>query len=130
MDKGGTRVFPMMPIILPATRRSVSFRLSLWLAVWLMQALSCAVLAGESNPLEPVDTTSPRTTLEGFIKVMNEGYALGYGRVQAYLDSSRLFLSEDDMDALHSACTGWKPRNGRLISAACRPPPCVSRPGG
>ncbi len=78
-------------------------RIFFWLAVWLLQLGSGAVLAGESNPLEPVDTASPRTTLEGFIRVMNEGYALGYGRVQAYLDSSRLFLSVDDIDAIHSA---------------------------
>jgi MscS family membrane protein len=53
--------------------------------------------AGEENPLKPIDTSSPRATLQGFLEFMNKGYATGAGMVKLYLASPRLYLSTEDV---------------------------------
>ena len=48
------------------------------LALWLFQLWAMpANAAGEENPLRPIDTSSPRATLQGFLEFMNEGYGTG-----------------------------------------------------
>ncbi|MGR8998811.1 MAG: mechanosensitive ion channel family protein [Gammaproteobacteria bacterium] len=49
--------------------------------------------AGEESPLKPIDTSSPRNTLQGFLEFMNEGYETGIGALESYLASSKLYLS-------------------------------------
>lgn len=71
-------------------------------AAWVIQLWANPALAGEDSPLKPIDTSSPRATLRGFIEVMNEGTALGYGHVQEYLASTKLYLSPEDMDAIQA----------------------------
>lgn len=56
--------------------------------------------AGEDNPLKPIDTSSPRTTLQGFLEFMNKGYETGVGVVESYLASSRLYLSPEDVGTI------------------------------
>ncbi len=53
--------------------------------------------AGEENPLKPIDTSSPRATLQGFLEFMNKGYATGAGMVKLYLASPKLYLSTEDV---------------------------------
>ncbi|MEC4748120.1 mechanosensitive ion channel family protein [Methylomicrobium sp. Wu6] len=54
-------------------------------------------VAAEESPLKPINTSSPRTTLLGFIEFMNKGYGMGGGLIQSYLDSSRLYLTPEEM---------------------------------
>ncbi len=68
------------------------------LPFWLIPGLASA-----TNPLQPIDTSSPRATLQGFIATMDEGYEMGYGRVRAYLESSRLFLSDEDFSLMRQS---------------------------
>ena len=75
----------------------------LWVALWMLVSVTGLARAGELNPLRPIDTSSPRATLQGFVETMNEGYETGYGRVRTYLDSGDLFLSREDIGAFKRA---------------------------
>ncbi len=70
------------------------------LALWVCQLLVGPAFAGEANPLQPIDTSSPRSTLLGFLRVMNEAYPKGYGLLQTYLASPRLYLSPEEVSTL------------------------------
>ena len=99
IDQSG-KVSPMMT----KTSRSFFVRKSCIATVllWVFQLMGSPAGAGEANPLKPIDTSSPRTTLQGFLEFMNEGYATGYGRMQSYLASSKLYLSPEDVAAVQS----------------------------
>jgi MscS family membrane protein len=71
------------------------------LALLLLPAL--AARAEPRGPLAPIDTSSPRTTLAGFLDFTSEAYAMGVGLTQAYLDSSELFLSPNRIAAIAQA---------------------------
>lgn len=75
-------------------------RLPPWFVLCLMQSLAGLAWADSANPLQPIDTSSPRATLQGFVSTMNEAYEMGYGRVQTYLKSPQLFLSAEDFRLL------------------------------
>lgn len=62
-----------------------------------------AARADDRHPLRPIDTSSPRATFQGFLDATNKGYEIGYGQVQSYLGSSRLFLSPADMLAIQGS---------------------------
>lgn len=87
----------------PASRVSILSSIVPLLALLLSQLCTGPAAATEQNPLKPIDTSSPRTTLQGFIAFMNEGYQMGFGRIQSYLSSSRLYLTPADMTALRGA---------------------------
>jgi len=70
--------------------------------LWLCLLLVGSAVANEANPLQPIDTTSPRATLQGFLETMNEGYAGRLGVIQSYLASSRLYLSREEISILKS----------------------------
>ncbi|MDD5322689.1 MAG: hypothetical protein PHD43_19170 [Methylococcales bacterium] len=67
------------------------------LALWALQLWAMPARAGEANPLKPIDTSSPRATLQGFIEFMNEGYGTGIGVLESYLASSKLYLSSEEL---------------------------------
>jgi len=78
----------------------VAVILALWMSqLWAMPANA----AGEENPLRPIDTSSPRATLQGFIEFMNEGYGMGTGLVQSYLASSKLYLTPEQKAAIQDS---------------------------
>lgn len=66
--------------------------------------------ATEPMPLKPVDTSSPRATLRGFIDFMNESYAMGAGLMQGYLASTELYLEPSQLRTVYGSL-------GRLASA-------------
>jgi len=73
-----------------------------WLAAillggWLLLLPTC-VFAGDAPPLKPIDTSSPRATLQGFLDFMNKGYEVGFGNLQTYLASSDLYPSTETAD--------------------------------
>ena len=78
--------------------------------------LSIAVLfsipaqAAEVNPLRPVDTTSPRATLEGFIQTIDGMYVrFAVEVINSYASSGRLYLSpEEHKDQIAALTTALK----------------------
>ncbi len=70
------------------------------LALWVLQLWAIPAYASEESPLKPIDTSSPRATLQGFLEFMNNGYAKGAGIVDLYLASSRLYLSPEDVTTI------------------------------
>lgn len=56
--------------------------------------------AVDNNPLKPIDTSSPRATLQGFLAFSNQSYETGAGFINSYLRSSRLYLSADELETL------------------------------
>ena len=69
------------------------------LLIWLASC-SCAVIATPYNPLKPIDTSSPRATLFGFIELMEKAHGGGFVVLNHYFASSRLFFTEDEVDTL------------------------------
>ena len=72
-----------------------------FLAVLVFHLWAMPANADEENPLKPIDTSSPRTTLQGFLEFMNEGYKTGVGLIQPYLDSSNLYLTPEQVTSMH-----------------------------
>lgn len=70
------------------------------LALWLCQLVACPVSANEISPLKPIDTSSPRSTLLGFLEVMNDSYPKGIGLMQTYLASPRFYLSPEEVSTM------------------------------
>jgi len=68
--------------------------------VILYQLLVCPVSAGETHPLQPIDTSSPRATLQGFLEAANEGFAASTALRQSYLSSSRLYFLPEEIAAM------------------------------
>jgi MscS family membrane protein len=66
---------------------------------------SPAAPAGVSDsPLAPADTSSPRSTLLGFIEIVNSSHAQLEVIVKSYRKSSRLYFSDEelaDLDRMH-----------------------------
>src|ERR1700732_2774189 len=59
-------------------------------------AFSNAAKAGEVNPLRPVDTASPRETLQDFAVTMDGIYRGTKDILQEYAASQRLYLTSDE----------------------------------
>jgi len=61
---------------------------------------ACAASATPYNPLKPIDTSSPRATLFGFIDLMESAHGIGVGVLDQYRASSRLFFTPDEVDTV------------------------------
>lgn len=59
--------------------------------------------AADALPLKPIDTSSPRATLLGFLEHMNKGYSTGIGMLNTYLADSRLYLTQEESASLKDA---------------------------
>jgi MscS family membrane protein len=73
------------------------------LFIELILALSNVASAADVNPLRPVDTSSPRATLQSFVGAMDEIYRGMKDVVQDYAASGRLYLSRDERKKLFDA---------------------------
>ena len=73
------------------------------LALWTLPLWATSASAGAASALKPIDTSSPRATLQGFLEFMNEGYASGAGLVRSYLASSNLYLTPEDGASIQRA---------------------------
>jgi MscS family membrane protein len=73
------------------------------LALSVFQLWPMSANASEENPLRPIDTSSPRATLQGFIEFTNKAYDEGAGLITAYIASSELYLSPEEMVSLKKA---------------------------
>jgi MscS family membrane protein len=70
--------------------------LSAALLIGSILAFSNAARAAEVNPLRPVDTASPRETLEDFVVTMDGIYRGMKDILQEYAASERLYLTSDE----------------------------------
>ncbi|WNV03924.1 mechanosensitive ion channel family protein [Candidatus Methylospira mobilis] len=76
---------------------------ALLLALSVLQWAGGGANADEATPLRPIDTTSPRATLHGFVKAMSEGYTNGIGVLQSYQDSPRLYFSQEELAVMRDS---------------------------
>jgi len=56
------------------------------------------VKAEEVHPLQPTDTSSPRSTLSSFLEIMNAAYVELSELKTSYIVSDRLYLSENEKE--------------------------------
>lgn len=85
---------------MPVSKRCL---VAAFIVLGLVQFWVLPAAADEKNPLEPIDTSSPRATLQGFIKFMNKGFEARLRLQQEYLESSRLYLSPDEIASIRGA---------------------------
>jgi MscS family membrane protein len=91
------------------------------LLIELILALSNVASAADVNPLRPVDTSSPRATLQSFVGAMDDIYRGMKDVVQDYAASGRLYLTPDErkkqFEALSTAV-----RAARVLNLSDIPP--------
>jgi MscS family membrane protein len=73
------------------------------LVLWACQLMASIAFATEANPLQPIDTSSPRATLQGFLDTTNKSYAEKTSLLNTYLTSQRLFLAPGEVAALRDS---------------------------
>ncbi len=61
--------------------------------VGLLLCFPCSAIAAGPNPLSPLDTSSPRATLQGFIETVDGIYAGMADILEEYAKSDRLYLT-------------------------------------
>ena len=91
------------------------------LVLWVLQLWVVPADAGVESPLKPIDTSSPRDTLQGFLEFMNKGYAEGAAKVESYLASSRLYLSPEEVVTIKSSSL-YQESAGRALDLSELPP--------
>lgn len=68
---------------------------------FIMLCFLCSIaIAADNTPLKPIDTSSPRATLQGFLEFADQSYQAGAGFVNSYLDSSRLYFSDEELETI------------------------------
>jgi MscS family membrane protein len=86
--------------------------LSIGLLIVSSCAFSNAAKAAEVNPLRPVDTASPRETLQDFVVTMDGIYRGTKDILQEYAASQRLYFTSDErrrrVEALSAAARAIK----------------------
>ncbi|MGZ8245821.1 mechanosensitive ion channel family protein [Methylomagnum sp.] len=95
----------------------------LLLAGWVLP-FSIPAAANAESPLKPIDTSSPRTTFQGFMEFMNQGYQIREGLLGSYLASSRLYLSPEDMVTMRGG-VGRLAASERVLDFSGLPPAMV-----
>jgi MscS family membrane protein len=55
-----------------------------------------SVKAADVNPLKPIDASSPRATLQGFVEILDETYRGFADLLKSYAASDRLYLSPEE----------------------------------
>jgi MscS family membrane protein len=78
----------------PAWRRA--YCVSVAALIGFLFCVSCVCHAAEPNPLRPVDTSSPRATLQGFIEATDIVYARMTDVLGEYGRSDRLYLTSEE----------------------------------
>lgn len=72
------------------------------LSLWTGYApASEEVQHGFENPLQPIDTSSPRSTLRGFYEVMEQGYKEAARGLNSYMSSGNLYPTAEELNSYH-----------------------------
>src|SRR4051794_3575975 len=94
-------------------------------------ALPAVAQATDAFPLRPPDRSSPRASLEGFTKIMDEAYQGFVGVLTEYAASGRLYLSQEESrrqrEILGSAPKAVQYLDLSHISAALRDAVAIER---
>ena len=69
--------------------------------------------ADEIHPLQPVDTSNPRSTLSSFLEIVNAAYGKLSELKTSYIVSDRLYFSENEKEQLD-----WVEKQVRVASRA------------
>ena len=70
--------------------------LRLGVLVSLVLGFSCTANSADPNPLSPLDTSSPRAALRGFIETIDEIYGGMTEILEEYARSDRLYLTQEE----------------------------------
>src|SRR4029077_14517552 len=73
-----------------------SLCLPILLVIGVVLAFGDGASAAETNPLRPLDTSSPKATLQDFIETLDELYRGLKSNLQEYEASQRLYLTSDE----------------------------------
>ena len=93
--------------------------------MWVMPANAGV----DSSPLKPIDTSNPRATLQGFIEFTNKAYGEGVGLLNAYMASSALYLTAEELASLKEVRHSQKSAE-RALDLSELPPLPLTRPRG
>jgi MscS family membrane protein len=74
-------------------------RLSAALLIIVLLGHSNSSVAADPSPLAPVDTSSPRATLQGFVAAVDEAYRRIKDVRDSYFNSDRLYLTPEERQA-------------------------------
>lgn len=91
---------PQQLFFIPKPRFIVTFITLCVLQLWVMPA---SASVDNTLPLKPIDTSSPRATLQGFLEFMGKSYEIGIGTVESYLASNNLYLSPEEIATIKTA---------------------------
>ena len=78
--------------------------------------------ADDSHPLRPVDTSSPRASLQNLIENFDAAYSGMYDVMASHMESGRLYLSDDERRKQREILPIAKDALQSLISPRC----CIS----
>ena len=102
-------------------------RLILLLFLWI-PALQLEVAWAASNndpnasPLKPIDTSSPQSTFQGFVEIMNFAYGLYFDTLFGYLKSGDLFPRSATLFYRHAAFMSSQEAAERTLDLSELPP--------
>jgi MscS family membrane protein len=121
---------------------AVSVKMMMKPAVHFANCLAAAILillfgfsnvakTADVNPLRPADTSSPRATLQGFVKTIDEIYLQITDVLKSYTASTRLYLSPEErrnqLTAISNGMKGVKLLDTSRISPVLRDAVAVER---
>ena len=95
----------------------------------LLALVGCLLLTGpisasESNPLQPIDTSSPRATLQGFLDSTNKCFLRKTEVVNSYLGSQRLYPTPEEEAGLQDYFNGVE-SSERVLDLSELPPATI-----
>lgn len=85
--------------------------------IGLLLGVSWVAKAADGNPLQPVDTSSPRATLQGFIEAVDGIYVAMTDILEGYSRSGRLYMSPEE-HRKQLAALGKGPRIVRYLDVS------------
>ena len=77
--------------------------LKLFTIMLSLAGLFSTAYADDAYPLKPIDTSSPRSTLKGFLAGTTETYTLAFSTILNYIKNGREMLSDEDLNAIKKA---------------------------
>lgn len=85
-----------------------------------VSGLQMTAYADDAHPLKPIDTSSPRSTLKGFIKGSTEAYKMAFEPIKEHINNKQPFTDED-FKAIEKAIVLGK-QTGRALDFSKIPP--------
>ncbi len=80
--------------------------------------------AEDAYPLKPIDTSSPRSTLKGFMAGSTQAYTMAFGRIKEQIQTGKDVLSDEDIKKLDKAIALGK-QTSRALDFSKIPPAMI-----